>query len=66
MSKLNALNSNDESSTVAASQSRVYKNIIAANNARQMNGDVHGNIHIGDIHNHLSHISMLSEISAKA
>ena len=25
-------------------------------------GDVHGNIHIGDVHNHPSHISMLTAI----
>jgi hypothetical protein len=65
MSKLEALHSYDESLTAATPQSKVsreYRNITAADNARQINGDVHGNIHIGDIHNHPSYIGMLNEI----
>jgi hypothetical protein len=63
--KVKALHSSNESSTAATPQSKVsrkYKNIIAADNARQINGDVHGNIHIGDVHNHPNHISMLTAI----
>jgi hypothetical protein len=63
--KVKALHSSNESSTAAAPQSKVswkYKNIIAADNARQNNGDVHGNIYIRDVHNHPSHISILTAI----
>src|SRR5450432_3326379 len=63
--KVKALHSSNESSTAAAPQSKVsrkYKNIIAADNARQINRDVNGNIHIRDIHNHLSYISILTTI----
>jgi hypothetical protein len=62
MYKLNAVHSSDESLIAAAPQTRKYENIIAEDNARQINGDIHGNIHIGDVHNHPSHIRMLNEI----
>jgi hypothetical protein len=62
MNKPNAVHSRDESLTAAAPQTRKYENIIAADNARQINGDVHGNIHIGDVHNYPSHTSMLAKI----
>jgi hypothetical protein len=65
MSNLKALHSADESLTAATPQSKVsreYKTITAADNARQINGDVYGDIYIGDTHSHPSHISMLGEI----
>jgi hypothetical protein len=61
MDKLKSPHSDDESSTVTPQSkvSRKYENITAAGNARQINGDVIENIHIGDVHNYPSHISML-------
>src|SRR5438045_9031423 len=55
----------DESLTAAATKTRTYENAIAVDNARQVNGDVNGNIHIGDVHNHSSNISMLTEIQKR-
>lgn len=61
-----ALHSNDKTLRAASPQSKAsWKYNTAADEARQINGDVHGNIHIGDIHNHPSHISMLNEVLAK-
>lgn len=61
-----ALHSNDKSSRAGAPQSKAsWKYNTACDEARQINGDVHGNIHIGDIHNHPGHISTSNEISAK-
>jgi hypothetical protein len=46
-----ALRFDDESSTAVTSQSKVsqeYRDITAADNARQINGDIYGDTHFGD------------------
>jgi hypothetical protein len=46
------------SSQPTPQHARIYENIIAADNTRQINGDVHGDVYFGDVQSHPNDISM--------